>query len=49
MKQPKPWRLFNDQLWQLRDRSLQRDSPADHLDKAMNADTAVVLQGTFPC
>jgi hypothetical protein len=47
MKPLKLWRSFADQLWQLRDRILQGDSPADHPDQAKNADAAVVAQGIF--
>lgn len=49
MKPLKPWPSFPDQLWQLRDRSLQTDHPADHPYRVVNADAAVVVRGTFPC
>lgn len=47
MKEIMPWLSFSDQSWQKRDRSLQKDNAADRLGQVMNADAAVVAEGTF--
>lgn len=49
MRPFKPLRSFPDQPSELRDRSLQSDDQAEHLEQVMNADAAVVAQGAFPC